>query len=345
MGKTTVDGDPHGWLTDSLRPAQENAKYEKADFAVSDATPRKRLYNNLQQFMGGYVVSDKQQAVKKAGIKDEIAYQMVKASKEIARDLEMRVLLGADRVAGNSDSTAGKMGGVRFFVGGDAVPFTAAITDVVTVTGHTFQTGEMATVYPAADATLPAGLTANKPYFIRVIDANTFTLHATDIDAQANTNVVDITSTGTGTFYICQSNIFDATGVTFNEDAFNDAMHNVWKHGGQPDIAVVSGRKKRAMSKWTDGSTKFVDGDLDTLRTKVSVYESDYGQVAITTHLMQTDDRIDFLQLEHMKLAYLIPFHREDVPRKGTYQEKLITGIATMECRSPISQGAMINLA
>lgn len=48
---------------------------------------------------------------------------------------------------------------------------------------------------------LPGGLTASTSYFyyVRVVDANTLTLHKTAAGALANTERVDITSAGTGT--------------------------------------------------------------------------------------------------------------------------------------------------
>lgn len=48
---------------------------------------------------------------------------------------------------------------------------------------------------------LPGGLTASTSYFyyVRVVDANTLTLHKTAAGALANTDRVDITSAGTGT--------------------------------------------------------------------------------------------------------------------------------------------------
>jgi len=50
----------------------------------------------------------------------------------------------------------------------------------------------------ATDGVLPSPLSGNTSYYVRVIDSDTVTLHPTASDASANTNVVDITTTGTG---------------------------------------------------------------------------------------------------------------------------------------------------
>jgi hypothetical protein len=76
--------------------------------------------------------------------------------------------------------------------------FTAvAATNVCTSTAHGLLTGDQVIVSSAT--TLPAGLAASTYYYARVISANTFTLHSTLAGAVADTGVIDITDTGTGT--------------------------------------------------------------------------------------------------------------------------------------------------
>ncbi len=80
------------------------------------------------------------------------------------------------------------------------LPFTAdSVTDRLTVTAHGMAVGLIHRCYVTSTGTLPLGLIATIPYYARVIDANTVTLHPRQDFAAANTNVVDISSAGTGT--------------------------------------------------------------------------------------------------------------------------------------------------
>lgn len=102
------------WLTDSLGTPGENAMLEDADFTTTQATPRVKLENYIQIFMRDCTVSDSQEAVLKAGVKSELAYQMQKTMKLIALDVEWAIVNNAAKVAGAA-TTAGKLGGIPCF--------------------------------------------------------------------------------------------------------------------------------------------------------------------------------------------------------------------------------------
>lgn len=114
FAKTTATGMTHSWLTDGLGTPGANKHLEDADFVLAQATPRVKLSNDVQIFMKGYWVTESQQAILKAGVKDELAYQMGKAMREIARDVEYAILSN-DAIALSAQSTAGQMGGIPFF--------------------------------------------------------------------------------------------------------------------------------------------------------------------------------------------------------------------------------------
>lgn len=76
--------------------------------------------------------------------------------------------------------------------------FTAvAATDVITSVGHGLRTTQI--IRFGTTGTLPAGLFTSTNFYVRRIDADTFTVHETRRGAQRNTNIIDITSTGSGT--------------------------------------------------------------------------------------------------------------------------------------------------
>ena len=105
----------HEWLEDQLRKPRLNEKVEGFEFTVEDPTPRKRLDNYTQIVSNGYGVTATQEAVAKHAVKSEIGYQMQKAMKETALDIEYALIMNATRNAG-SETVARKMGGVPFFI-------------------------------------------------------------------------------------------------------------------------------------------------------------------------------------------------------------------------------------
>ena len=349
FGRTSIIGTEHSWLSDSLRPAQENKTTEKVDFATIEATPRKRQSNYVQQFMHGYNVTDIGQAIKKYGVKDEMGYQMVKASKEIGRDLEYAVATNATNTM-LDDATPGRMGGVPYFLAASKTFTVVAGTDVFTIAGHKLVNGDIVSFYKTGAGVIPAGLLPNKQYFVHVVDKDTFTVHLTSQDAQGNVNKVDVTSTGTAPFFLTEQNLIDAGSVAppnagkFTFDLLNDAMQAAWTRGGKIDSAIMSGRNKRKASSFTQGTQKTKDMTSREVVEVIDVIETDFGRINLIAHRMYANDVVDLLEFQYWKLGYLIPFHVEDVQRKGTYKEKVITGVATLECTAPIANARIFGI-
>lgn len=113
--KVKATATNHEWLEDSLRPAAANSRVEGFDYTPADPSPRARLGNYTQIFESGYQVTKTQEAVSKHGVKSEIGYQMRKAMKEQALDVEYALINNATRNAGAS-AVARVMGGVPYFV-------------------------------------------------------------------------------------------------------------------------------------------------------------------------------------------------------------------------------------
>ena len=343
FGRTEATATYHEFMLDSLRPAKVNAQLELATFGSTQATPRVRMGNYVQAFMVDYVVSDQQEKVKKAGVTSEKAYQMVKASKELSRDLELAIVSNATTNRG-SDSTAGKMGGIKYFVGGEAQTFSAT-AGIITWTGHQCQTGQQVMFMAGATAgnVVPSDLTANTPYYAYVVDENTINVHTNPVSSLSASGFVSVASGGSA--YIHRSNLIKLGASTdMDEDAMNDAMYLAWKQGGSVDSAIVSGRNKRLISTWTAGTMKTRDMSDTTLKQVVDVYISDMGEIAIEAHRDYADDRVDLLEFQGWKLAFLLPFKMEDVARNGTFTKKVITGSCTVEGASPYSNAAIINI-
>lgn len=112
--RTDASNTTHEWQRDSLATANTaNAAIEGDDAANGTSTPTTRLKNVCQISTKYAVVSGTQNAVKNAGRKREMAYQLMKRSQELKRDME--AILTA-----NHGSTAGGTGTARQLAAAEA---------------------------------------------------------------------------------------------------------------------------------------------------------------------------------------------------------------------------------
>lgn len=107
----TANQQLHEWQTDSLAAAANNAVPE-GEVAEADAlTPTTRLNNRTQISRKIPRVTGTARASNTAGREDELDYQMLKAGRELRRDMETALLDNKAKVTG-TDSVASELAGV-----------------------------------------------------------------------------------------------------------------------------------------------------------------------------------------------------------------------------------------
>jgi len=116
FGKSTAKSTYHEWLTDSLATATSNAAIEGADYSFAVRATRARLGNYTQIFETPVEVSDTQRVVNSAGVEDEYAFQMAKALKEHARDIEYALASTASTGNSGASGTARTLKGVMSWI-------------------------------------------------------------------------------------------------------------------------------------------------------------------------------------------------------------------------------------
>lgn len=130
IGRTKAKGTLHEWMQDTLTAAANNAHIEGNEITFSAASSGTRLSNMTQISVKSVVISGTQDTVNKAGKGRELAYQVAKLTKEIARDMEYGLLNNAALVTGDA-TTARVANGVAGFVTSNVVD---AGTGTVTMT-------------------------------------------------------------------------------------------------------------------------------------------------------------------------------------------------------------------
>jgi hypothetical protein len=115
LAKSPVESTYTEWLQDTLSSAtKENHAIEGADFSFSTAAVRTRVGAYTQIFTKQVEVTETERKVNVAGMDDEFNYQVEKAMKEIARDVEQAIVQGTAN-AGNSGA-ARRMKGILAFI-------------------------------------------------------------------------------------------------------------------------------------------------------------------------------------------------------------------------------------
>lgn len=239
-----------------------------------------------------------------------------------------------------SENVAGTFGGIPYFLDKD-INVTVNAGEF-TLKDHGFVNG---------DALLVRGgdvCAENKAYYVAVKDVNTFYLYDTpeaamssvkyDANGHGVSNGEGKVTEGTSTkvsFQNCIDASKDVAAGNLTFDLLNDAMQLTWQRGGDPSVAIMSAKNKRGCAGFTQGALPIRQADDKTISTTLEVIETDFGTLRLEAHRMYGDDVVDLLDPQYWKIGYLIPFHTEEPPRVGTYKEKVITGVASMECTAP----------
>ena len=107
--KTTAEATYTEWPIESLSAVDSaNANVEGDDASIDASTTPTRVGNYCQLMDKTASVTTTQQAIRKYGVKNEMAKQMAKKAKELKRDMETTLFLNQARVVGDA-STAQKM--------------------------------------------------------------------------------------------------------------------------------------------------------------------------------------------------------------------------------------------
>lgn len=126
-GRDTMENTLHEWQIDSLASVDTaNAQIQGNDYtSFPSATATTRLGNQAQISAKLAIVAGTVEAVKKAGRKDEMAYQVAKRAKELKRDQEAIVFSPQGGSAG-ATGTAATLAGLLAFIKTNTVFNTAS---------------------------------------------------------------------------------------------------------------------------------------------------------------------------------------------------------------------------
>ena len=336
------------WTTEGLKPPQENAHPEMTDYATEKVGSLAQWDNRCQHFISSGRVSDAQkQHAKEYMPEDEFARQKINAFKQHARDIEFALVFN-DSPRDESPGNPALTGGVRYFLTEDAEDVTFTGNVGATAAAHRMNTGDF--IYfkakPGAGNKLPAELSANLPYYIRKdADPKKFTLYNSMDDAIKNKRQITLSTAGQGVQMV-KNNVFTAGDALFTEDHINDCMEMCSKRGGNPTLAVMSGRSKRRFSAIVTGGAAKQRNSKDKVAVNITdVYESDFGTIHAQVHPMYEDTIIDLLDMAYWDLKWFDRTHEvAGLAKKGSYEEFVIESWVGLQGTQPKASGSIYGI-
>lgn len=124
--KTRANHVVHEWLTDTLAAASTAGAVEGDDYSYTATTTPSRVLNVTQIFRKDIGVTETQRAVNPAGFKDAYAYEIQKATKELARNIEKTVFANLTTATGSSAAARQMKTFESFITTNTAVPTATA---------------------------------------------------------------------------------------------------------------------------------------------------------------------------------------------------------------------------
>lgn len=336
------------WTTEGLKPPQENAHFEMTDYTTDKVGSLAQWDNRCQHFISTGRVTDAQKKhAKEYSPEDEFARQKANAFKQHARDIEYALVFNRaprDESPGNPALT----GGVRYFLEEETEDVTFTGNVCACIADHKLDTGD--SVYfkakPGTGNKLPTEIVENLPYYIRKdADPKKFTLYNSMDDAIKNVNQVTLTTPGQGV-QVVKNNVFSAGDTLFTEDHINDCMEMCFKRGGNPTLAVMSGRLKRRFSAIVTGGATKQRGSKEKTATNITdVYESDFGVIRAEVHRMYPDTVVDVMDMNYWDMKWFDRTHEvTGLAKKGSYEEFVIESWLGLQGTQPKASGSIYNI-
>jgi len=334
ISTTKATGMTHEWMTDALASPGVNAQIEGSDATYGTLTPRTRVNNYIQNIRKTGQISDNQQAVLKAGVKDEYGHQLMKATKELALDTERAFIQGPKSLG--ATATAAYMGGLMYWVTTNA---SNMATTLFTGTGPA--TGGAATTITLAVGDGAASAVAAGDYIYLTGGTGqgqyrTVTGVAGDVvTISTGTTDWDITPVAASTTYIIYH-----TPLALTETVVNDNLQLCFEAGGSPDTLFVSPKQKRAISGFASSIRRLTSTE-QKLTNSIDVYESDFGAVSVKTNRWMPAGVIAAVESAKFRAAYLRPVKAEEMPRSGSSRKFMIESAVTLESLAENASGVI----
>lgn len=158
--------------------------------------------------------------------------------------------------------------------------------------------------------------------------------------------------TGTGAFITAAGENFYAGGQprTYNgsqtavtETQVKSVLQQVFKSSGDsPEYCLLATTNKQNISAFTGPGTRFIEVEDAVLKTKVDVYQSDFGDVKMIPDIfLANSNDMFFINPNYVRISYLRPFQVIPLAKTGDSDQKMLLCEYTLEMGNEHAHGAI----
>jgi len=324
---TRATGTLHEWTTDTYAPPADNAKIEGGAASAGNATSKTKLNNYCQIVEKVAEVSDTTEAISKAGVTNEMDYQVLKKTGEMARDME-RVCFEGYKQAGASATSARRAGGVHYWLTTNRSSMaTSTVTGTCTGNGTTLVINVAAGHGSAAGdiILLTGGTGQGQARKIISVATNALTVGVSgDTTELAPVTSATVATDNTTTYIIYKT----PKALTF--DVVNSALADAYNAGGSPDEILVDSAQKQAISGFATANRRSGTKDR-TYADAIDVLESDFGTINVKYANQAPVSSVTILDSTKWRLANLRNVKPVKLAKVGSSERTMIEAEFTLE--------------
>ena len=138
----------------------------------------------------------------------------------------------------------------------------------------------------------------------------------------------------------------DGTQRAFTEALLNTVIEDVWDDGGDPDMIMVGGFNKRAMTDFVGAATeKSSSVESKKVISSVDIYISDFGhELKVVPNRFQRSREAHVIQSDMFAVSFLQPFNIIELAKDGNFDKRQVLAEYTLEARNEASSGIVADL-
>jgi hypothetical protein len=190
----------------------------------------------------------------------------------------------------------------------------------------------------AAGSATTARISAGLPSFIATNSLFDTTSGAAPTGAGATISAAGETFYAGG-----QPRTYSSAQTAISESRVKTVLQNIYKNSGDsPEYALVSPANKQNVSAFAGPGTRFIEVEDAVLKTKVDVYESDFGEVKLIPDIFLANSKdVYFINPNYVRVAYLRPFQTIPLAKTGDSDQKMLLCEWTLEMGNEHAHGAI----
>lgn len=328
LPKVKATSSRHEWITDALPAAESFANVaEGADWAMttgsSTDSARVRQKNFLQHFRRPIKVTNLQRIMNPFGVSDEYSYQVGRAAKALACDLELRIL--KDTIVSNTASIQGTETDptrMKTLIELIAEENTGALTGTPSI--ENIRTANELRAIDLASSIWDA-------------DASDFTACSPITEQKITFMMETILGTGTSGGGVPDTMIV-SPAVFGHIGAFGVAASAA---SGQPALAALTFNNDPALKRIIR-AVRFYESQFGVLQVVMSRFcPQDVNLPSVTSFDRTTAGMVYFVERNRFRIAFARPFQHVPLPPNGDSTRGMVLGDATIELLDARSAGAL----